>query len=257
MRKKEEQVRVLGVVQARMGSTRLPGKVLMKIGSKTALEWTVERVKMANTVDEVIIATTTNKADRPILELCRKRGWPVHCGSEEDVLGRTLEAATIYSPNVIVDVTSDCPFADPRHVDLLVASIFRKGVDYASNIIPRSWPDGLDVQAYKMNTLLKVAETSWANREHSGWNITQAPWPFLKKSQLVASNKYMFPKWRLTLDTAEDLEVLRACWAGFIFTHPLGDMFPATSLLDFIMRNPYILTNSEVRSTTPGVHVNE
>ena len=251
--RKEELVQVLGIVQARMSSSRLPGKVLMKIGPLTALEWTVERLLMANSVDEVIIATTTNKADRPILELCRQRGWPVHCGSEDDVLTRSYEAAGIYSPRIVVDVTSDCPFVDPRHIDILVAGMLRHGLDYSSNIVPRSWPDGLDIQVYKMKSFIRLAESDWAIREHTGWNFTQAPWPDLKCRQFKAPPSMDRPHWRLTLDTAEDMKVLRACWDQFIRFHAEEKMFPVAGLIWFLDKNKHLLTNSEVKSTTPGV----
>ena len=250
-RPEEQPVKVLGLVQARMSSTRLPGKVLMKIGPWTALEWTVRRLKMANVVDEVVVATTTNKADRVIVEMCREKGWPVHCGSEEDVLGRTLEAATAFSPRIIVDVTSDCPFADPRHVDLLVAAILRHGADYASNIEPRSWPDGFDVQAYKMAALIKLSEDPRSNREHSGWNATQ--FRELRRWSYSAPKPCWHPSWRLTLDTAADLDTLRGVWERYVNRTAHNELFSAPELIKWIASHKEVMVNREVDSTTPGV----
>jgi len=185
------------------------------------------------------------------VELCRQRGWPVHCGSEDDVLGRTLEAASAYSPRVIVDVTSDCPFADPRHINLLVSMILRNGVDYASNIEPRTWPDGLDVQVYKMKSLIRIAESNWAIREHSGWNITQAPKGWFSRAGHNAVGVSNKPHWRLTLDTAADLKVLRACYDHYVRFYSTD--FQAGALVHFLNTHRELLTNSEVKSTTPGV----
>lgn len=170
-----------------------------------------------------------------------------------------IEAATVFSPRIIVDVTSDCPFVDPRHIDALVNSIVRHGVDYASNIEPRSWPDGLDVQAYKMASLLRLGESDWAIREHSGWNFTKAPWRQFMKQKLEAPPRWHRPTWRLTLDTAADLVVLRECWDRYIKQYiqqrPTKDGydFPVGGLLDFLLKHEEILSNSNVKSTTPGV----
>jgi glutamate-1-semialdehyde 2,1-aminomutase/spore coat polysaccharide biosynthesis protein SpsF len=138
-----------------MGSTRLPGKVLRQINNKPAIEWVVNAARHAHSfgVDQVIVATTTNSADVAIVDWCKGHGVPYHCGSEADVLSRYIGAAEQFKADIIVRLTCDCPFLDPRVIGEVVQLRKMKGVDYATNTDPPTYPDGLDVEVFTKGVL--------------------------------------------------------------------------------------------------------
>ena len=126
-------MRVVGIVQARVGSTRLPGKVLADVRGKPMLARVIERLQRAESIDEVVIATTPHERDRPIAELAARVGCRCCTGDEEDVLARYLTAARESNAGIIVRVTSDCPLIDPAQIDATVSLYFRENADYAAN----------------------------------------------------------------------------------------------------------------------------
>ncbi|MFX4219518.1 MAG: cytidylyltransferase domain-containing protein [Thalassobaculum sp.] len=161
---------VAAVIQARMTSTRLPGKVLMPAAGRPMLAHQIDRVRRAANVDTVCIATTVNVEDDPVAALAEREGVAVFRGSEHDVLDRFVRAAESAGAAVAVRLTGDCPLTDPALVDAVVAT-FRGGnppVDYATNSFPRTWPIGLDVEVASMAALrLANAEaTDPYDREH-------------------------------------------------------------------------------------------
>jgi spore coat polysaccharide biosynthesis protein SpsF len=212
--------RVVAIVQARMSSTRLPGKVLLPlvqfVESECALSLAVLRAGHAFTVNQVVVATTTNPCDTAITDYCERRGWDYHRGSEEDVLGRVLRTAKKFEADVIVDITADCPLIDHRHIDTFVRGVISSGADYASNVTERLLPDGFDVQVYTRKALERVRKLKH-NPEHTGWNIvehwrrnpavyrTAADFKVLGAS---VQTKYNRPGLALTLDTPEDYRLL-------------------------------------------------
>ena len=170
---------VVAVVQARMGSSRLPGKVLEDIAGETMLAHVVARVRAARTIDEVVIATSTHPGDDQLVREADRLGAGVFRGSEADVLSRYLGAARQFSASVIVRVTSDCPLLEPSVVDHVVESL-RWDVDYASNTHQRTFPRGLDVEALFRETLERIASkaTSPQAREHVTAYIVEQPAEF-------------------------------------------------------------------------------
>jgi spore coat polysaccharide biosynthesis protein SpsF len=167
---KETPVTVAAVIQARMTSTRLPGKVLMPAAGRPMLAHQIARVRRAATVDTVCIATTTNADDDPVAALAQAEGVAVFRGSEHDVLGRFVQAADSVDASIAVRLTGDCPLTDPALIDAVVG-VFRDSdppVDYATNSFPRTWPIGLDVEVASMAALrLADAEASDSyDREH-------------------------------------------------------------------------------------------
>ena len=131
----------VAIIQARISSTRLPGKVLKKIEGKTILEHVINRVKTAKKLDDVIVATTVKKEDLEIVKLCANLGISVFCGSEDDVLDRYYQSARLFKAEHIVRITSDCPLIDPQVVDKVIELYFQKKADYASNTIIETFPD--------------------------------------------------------------------------------------------------------------------
>ena len=142
--------RTVAIVQARMGSSRLPGKVMMKIGGRPLLVYLVERISRARTLDAIVVATTTNPRDNVIIEECERRGIPNFRGSEDDVLSRYVSAARACDADVIVRVTADNPFTDPDSIDRVVDEIASTGAGYA---IEMNLPSGTAGEALTSNAL--------------------------------------------------------------------------------------------------------
>src|SRR5882757_8085426 len=139
---------VVAIIQARMGSRRLPGKSLAEIEKRPMLWHVIDRVKRAKLIDRVVVATSTSASDDAIAIMCRENGVPCHRGSENDVLDRYYAAARAESAAQVVRITADCPLIDPEVIDLVVRRFQRGDVDYASNAMVRSYPDGLDTEIF-------------------------------------------------------------------------------------------------------------
>ena len=200
---------IAAIIQARLGSTRTPGKTMKLIGNKPLLEYSVERTRLARYIDKVIVATTTSDKDHLISEWCKEKGIDSFRGSEDDVLDRYFQTASHFKADIIVRVTSDCPFVDPQIVDLLILSLKVFGADYASNRIKnRSWPHGLDVEVFTFNAL----KTAWKNgkekreREHVTPYIMGHPELF---KHIEVPLEEDLSHYRLTVDYPEDLEFTR------------------------------------------------
>jgi spore coat polysaccharide biosynthesis protein SpsF len=207
-------VKTVAIVQARMTSTRLPGKILADLAGAPMLERQLSRMRRATTLDDVMIATTTNATDDPVIALCERLGISTFRGSEEDVLSRYVGAAASSQADVVVRVTADCPLLDGDVVDRVVRTLHAEGTDYASNTLTRSYPRGLDVEALTRDALERtvMAATSKAAREHVTWFIhTESPDSFTRSS--VASD-VDGSDLRWTVDTPADLAMVRAVYAG-------------------------------------------
>ena len=194
------------IIQARMGSSRFPGKVLEKINNKPCLLILMERISLARMVDKITIATTNKKIDQDIVSFCKKHSFNYFCGSESDVLKRYFDCANKYKSDTIIRITSDCPLIDPEIVDQTVKLYYEKNVDYAANTIPpktRKWPDGSDVEVFSRDALKKAfMNAKHDEREH----VTFYFWKSKAKFKLAQlDNKYNWAKYRYTLDYKEDL----------------------------------------------------
>lgn len=201
---------VTAIMQARLGSTRLPGKVLLEVHGKTFLEHGFERLNLASSVDQCVIATTVEPADDKIAAFCEKKGWFYNRGSEADVLDRYYQTALKHPADIIVRVTSDCPLLDPFLIDEVVTSVkkdFPKTA-YAANVLPpRHFPRGLDVEAFTFTALEKAwnEATKEAHREHVTPFINTQPNIFPQKAVCQPDD---FSAHRWTLDTQEDHNLL-------------------------------------------------
>jgi len=200
-------MRVVAIVQARTGSTRLPGKVLADLAGDTMLARVVGRLRAARTIDTIVIATSIHAADDTVVREAGRLGVGVHRGSEDDVLDRFLGAARTYRADVIVRATADCPLLDPGVVDQVVHALDR-GVDYASNTHVRTYPRGLDIEAFHRDTLERIARlgTSVAAREHVTAFVMERPELFAVR-RVEAGHDDSDLRW--TVDTADDLALVR------------------------------------------------
>jgi len=205
-------MKTLAIIQAHMGSSRLPGKVLMDLAGKTALERVVERTRRCHEIDEVLVATSSLRMDDDIEAACQKMNVPVYRGSNSDVLDRFAQAARQHRADVCVRITSDCPLIDPE-VSAHIVHSFREmpGVDYASNKIPQSYPRGLDTEVFTREAL----ELAWTEakapyqRAHVTIYIYEHPERFALRSVTSAVDR---ADWRWTVDTIEDLEFVRTVY---------------------------------------------
>ena len=149
----EHQRKVVALVQARMGSTRLPGKVLADIDGEPMLARIVSRVERSSMVTDVVVVTSDTPADDVIEEFCKQKGLSVFRGSENDVLDRIYQAAKAQQAETIVRVTTDCPLIDPEVIDRVVAAYLTDDCDYASNTLICTYPDGLDTEVFSFDAL--------------------------------------------------------------------------------------------------------
>ena len=204
--------RTVAIVQARMASSRLPGKVLATIGSRPMLAWVVERTRRAKHVDDVIVATTTAESDAPVADYCRSAGYPVFRGSPLDVLDRFYQAALIYKAQVIVRLTADCPFIDPQEIDRVVTVFQEKEVDFAANRLPPPWkrtfPIGLDTEVCSFAAL----ERAW--KETGQLHDREHVMPYLYEVEgrfkvWVVEHEPGYGHIRWTVDAPPDLELVR------------------------------------------------
>ncbi len=203
-------MKVIAIIQARMGSTRLPGKILKKVQGKTLLEIQLERLKQSTLIQQVIVATTTQAQDDSVVDLCKQLNVDFYRGSEEDVLSRYYEAAVIFKANVIVRLTSDCPLIDPVIVDEVIATYIRQqdSVDYVSNTLERTYPRGLDVEVFSFKALEKTLTEAilQRDREHVTAYIYSNPNMF-RIDQVKGEHDYSNFRW--TVDTTEDFELIQ------------------------------------------------
>ncbi len=205
-------MKTIAVIQARTGSTRLPGKVFADIAGRTMLERVTERTRRAALVDEIWIATTTEPADDVIASWCSGRAIPVYRGSVDDVLSRYAAIARQNTADAIVRITSDCPMIDPDVIDAVVADFHRGGADYVSNTLVRSWPRGLDVETIRPAALLAAgaeAEEDY-ERAHVTAFLYRRPERFVLRN--VPGPDRGDARW--TVDTPADLELVRAMYAA-------------------------------------------
>ena len=241
-------MKVTAIVQARMGSSRLPGKVMRKVGDHVLIDLLLTRLARARTVSEIVLATTDQPSDDRLAKHVADLGYKVVRGSENDVLSRFVLAADATDGDILVRITGDCPLVMPELVDTLVQGYQQADLDYLSNVDPPTWPDGLDVEVFSSTALRRAAaETSEQfDREH----VT----PFLRRGDFRranVTNAQDLSKLRLTVDAAADLEVMESLInrvedpvnldldALLALTNSEPELFDANSMLN---RNEYAMT---------------
>jgi spore coat polysaccharide biosynthesis protein SpsF len=207
-------MKTLAIIQARMGSSRLPGKVLMDLCGASVLDRVVSRLGRSQEITQIVVATTSAPADDAIVRECDRLQALCFRGSEDDVLGRYYECARAYPANAIVRITSDCPLIDPNLVDETIRMFRSEHADYASNVIPRTYPRGLDTEVFTCDALERAGREAREpyEREHVTPYFYQHPETFRLAS---VSGAVDYSHYRWTLDTREDLELLRAIYSRF------------------------------------------
>lgn len=206
------EVKTVLLTQARTGSTRLPGKVLMEINQTPLLKIHLDRLKKSKNIDKIIVATTNSAEDNVIEKLVTEWGYEVYRGSENDVLDRFYQAVKGIKPTWVVRVTSDCPLIDPLLVDKVIEFTQANNKDYGSNVIDETFPDGQDVEVFKFSAL----ESAWKNaiKESEREHVT----PYMRNnsnqkgvnifSSISYKNNIDYSKIRITVDEPKDFELI-------------------------------------------------
>jgi spore coat polysaccharide biosynthesis protein SpsF len=247
-----EAMRRVLILQARMTSTRLPGKVLMDVAGRPMLERQLQRLMRCSRVDDVVLAVTTRPDDEPLLALARRLGVRWFRGSEHDVLSRYQGAAREADADLVIRATGDCPLIDPDETDTVVAELEKRKstCDYASNGLERSLPRGLEAEALWRDVLERTERlaTSAAAREHVTW-FCYGERPDLFELHSVR-RPYQAADLRWTVDTREDLAVVRRLYAALELAdrpHTLAD------IIAYARQNPDLgELNAHITQTRPG-----
>jgi spore coat polysaccharide biosynthesis protein SpsF len=219
-----------------MGSTRLPGKVLMPIGNETVLGRLVCRLSRSSSIDAIVVATTYTERDAAIVEECRALGVPCVRGPEDDVLARFDSAARSVEADTVFRITSDCPLIDPGLVDEVADAFDREHADFACNVSPRTYPRGLDTEMFTMDTLTRLQQLARnpLHREHVTLFCYERP-DLFRFASVTNDQNYSYHRW--TVDTPEDLELVRAIYAHFEYR----DDFTWKEALAFLERSPELM----------------
>lgn len=240
---------VLAVIQARTGSTRLPGKVMYPLDGTPVLAHVVKRVTAAETVDQTVVATSTESPD-DVIQACASRGGAVVIrGSEADVLGRFERAVEEHDPDVLVRVTADCPFISPTVLNHVVECLQQSDADYSSNILERTFPRGLDVEAFTAGSFATVIAEATESHHHE--HVT--PYYHERASRFeqvsVTAEEVFAEEWlqnrtdvRLTLDEPADYELLRRVYAEV----PYDDLLDVRDAIRYVDQNSLDELNAHV-----------
>ncbi len=244
--KSNERTTIVAVVQARMSSTRLPGKVLADVAGHPMLWQVVRRLRRARLVDRVVVATSETPTDDAIVQFCKQEGIDYFRGNETDVLDRYYQAARAFSADTVVRITSDCPLIDPSVVDKVVGRFLEGGHDYVSNVLRYTYPDGLDTEVFSFAAL----ERAWreARKDSEREHVT----PYLRgnKFRVVnVDNDEPTPRnLRWTVDEPADLEFVRRVFAAFADR----EYFGMKEVLDFLNQNAEVQELNSALTTNEG-----
>lgn len=232
-------MKTVAIIEARMTSTRLPGKILLPILEKPMLELLIERLKRSKCLDKIVVATTQNPSDDVVEELTHRLGVGCFRGSEEDVLDRVLRASRASDTDVIVEITGDCPLIDPIVLDHVIQTYLEKNVDYVSNILKRTYPRGMETQVFSTSVLEKVARLTQDPVDHEHVSLFIYEHPEIFSLFNVASDlpeKY----WdvRLTVDTAEDFLLIKTIYE---LLYPGNPAFTLRDIVDLLEKRTDLL----------------
>ena len=237
---------IAAIIQARMGSSRLPGKVLKKVCGKTLLELMIERIQDSKTLEKIIVATSTDVTDEKIVQFCEKRKIPYFRGSENDVLSRYKMTAEKFQVDTVVRLTGDTPLLNYEIIDDIVYTYIKSKNDFVSNCfpLPRTYPDGMNVEVFSRKILDEINEkaTKPSEREHVTFYILNRPEEY-KILRVDLEND--LSRYRFNLDYQEDYELIKKIFENLYTSNPL---FSLNEITEFLKKNPVIFKlNSEIR----------
>lgn len=235
------KLHIVAIVQARMSSTRLPGKTMLDVLGKPLLFRQLERMEKAQLIDKIVVATSTREDDDAIVEFCSKYGYTCFRGSLNDLLDRHYQAAVRYDADVVLKIPSDCPLIDHRIIDLVIEEYLNNidKYDFVTNLKPGSWPDGNDVEVMPIHTLEQawIEAKSVNEREHTTPFITNAMNGFKIKNVSWNSGLDYSATHRWTIDYPEDYQFIRRVYEEL---YPSNPDFSLNDILQLIMLKPDI-----------------
>lgn len=226
-------------IEARMASTRLPGKTLKPLYGKPMLERMIERLKRVKLADIIVVATTDSTEDMAIVDLAKRLGIGWYQGSSEDVLDRVLQAAKKYKIDIIVETCGDCPVIDPNLIDREIEVFLDKNIDYVGCHLVKTFPIGLDAKLFTTKTLEEVANITndHADRENVSLYIYEHPEKY-KLLNIEAQGKQRHPDLRLVVDYQEDFDLLEIIYNELYDINP---EFSYDDILDLLERRPELI----------------
>lgn len=238
-------MKTIATIEARMTSSRLPGKVLLEAAGRPMLEHLVSRLRNVPSLDGIVLATTVNETDNVLAEFSKRVGIGCFRGSEDDVMTRVIGAAKSVGAEVIVEITGDCPIIDPQIVEQTIRMFRVHQADYVSNAHIRSYPDGMDTQVFRLATLQRSAAMTddALDHEHVTLHIRNHPEMF-SQVHLVAPPEIHWPELGLTLDEPNDYELLKKLIEHF---QPTNLLFSCLDVVRLLRQKPdWVIINQDV-----------
>jgi spore coat polysaccharide biosynthesis protein SpsF len=229
-------MKIVSTIEARMTSKRLPGKVLFEAAGKPMLLHLINRLKVVSSIDEIVLATTTNSSDDILEEFARYHGVSCFRGSEDNVLSRVINAAESVGADVVVEITGDCPIIDPEIVEQIIRIYSANNCDYVGNHIVRSYPDGMDTQVFSLSTLKDAASRTndSLDQEHVALFLRSHP-ELYSHLHVVAPPEVHWPELGLTLDELKDFQLLKVIIEHF---SSINELFSCREIIEFLRKNP-------------------
>lgn len=229
-------MKIVAIIQARMGSTRLKGKVLKELCGKSILHHIIERVSQSNLIHTIITATTTEETDNEIVQFCSNQAFHCFRGSEHNVLERYFKCAELAKADIIVRVTADDPFKDPKVIDKAINLLIQGEYDYVSNTIHPTYPEGIDIEVFTFNALAKAyAEAKLLSEQE---HVTPYIWKNKNKFKVL---NFEYPQnlseLRWTLDNPKDYAFVEAIYSRL---YKPNYIFYMEDILDLLEKEPYL-----------------
>lgn len=243
--------KIVAIIQARFGSTRLPGKILKDLSGKPLLWHVVNRLSHSKLCNKIVIATTTEPEDDKVESYCVENNFPYYRGSSENVLSRYYEAAKVFGAEIIIRITSDCPLIDPDIIDKMLEQFLseKSNIDYMSNVFPRTFPRGLDTEIFTSEALEKSFNNAIKQNEleHVTPYIYQHPEIFKIKN--FANDKDLsFHRW--TVDTSEDYELIKSIYDKI---YEPDKIFLLNDILELFDKQPELIKiNQNIKQKSLG-----
>jgi len=239
-------MKIIATIEARMTSSRLPGKVLLPAAGKPMLEHLVNRLKSVQSLSTIVLATTTNITDDVLVDFAKSQDIECFRGSEDDVMSRVINAARANSADVVVEITGDCPVVDPQIIEQAIQIFLANSAEYVSNVQVRSYPDGMDTQVFWLSALEKSAALTDdpLDREHVTLHIRNHPEIF-SQLNIVAPPSCHWPGLGLVLDEIDDYKLLKKIIEHFATYNPL---FGCSDIISLIKNQPELISiNNHVK----------
>jgi len=233
------KMKIVAIIEARMSSSRLPGKVLLKANNITMLDHLIDRLNEVKKIDEIIIATTLKNCDDLIVDFSKRKEVKFFRGSEEDVMSRVIGAAKFCSADLIVEITGDCPIIDPNIIEQIINIYLANNVDYVSNATIRSYPDGMDTQVFSLDILEKSYKMTndFLDREHVTLHIRNNP-DIFSSINVIAPPEIYNPDLGLTLDEEEDYLFIKNIIENL---YDKNKFFTCLDIINYLKRNKSLL----------------